>query len=222
MNCPETKLSFNDYLDGHLSPDQRGRLKNHLGECVGCRRDFSALESLVIQARQLPAERTPERDLWPGIANQIEESRQGHSTPTTTMTETWIRFAGIAAGLVLLLTLSFVLWPMGPRSEAPSPGGEELGTVSSASLTANSSANPSANTDLERLRTDFRLVLERQKERLAPETLAVVERNMSVIDEAIEEINRALEKDPTNRHLNLLLAAQLQREADLVNQINNI
>ena len=53
----------------------------------------------------------------------------------------------------------------------------------------------------------------------SPETREVVERNLRVIDEAIEELRQALAADPGNPQLENLLLAQHRTEIDLLQRL---
>ena len=59
-------------------------------------------------------------------------------------------------------------------------------------------------------------------EKMTPETRAVVETNMQVIQEALNEIRAALEEDPENHDLNLLLHNTLQQERRLMQTANTL
>jgi len=62
----------------------------------------------------------------------------------------------------------------------------------------------------------LRARLDSQKQRLSPETAAVVEKNLAVIDEALEQVRAALRRDPANRELLKLLASTHRRRLDVL------
>jgi hypothetical protein len=61
--------------------------------------------------------------------------------------------------------------------------------------------------------------LQARKAGLAPDTLASVERNLAVIDEALAEVRRALEKDPENPELNRMLVATHRKKVDVLRRV---
>jgi anti-sigma factor RsiW len=65
---------LSEYLDGELAADARDALEHHLEGCAECR-EVPGLRRLVARARALE-DRTPDRDLWPGIAERIGASRR--------------------------------------------------------------------------------------------------------------------------------------------------
>ena len=68
-------------------------------------------------------------------------------------------------------------------------------------------------------RRDLLEMVERRRDQMDPEVLVVVEENMRILDEAIGQIYLALEEDPTNRRLHLLLATRYQQEVNLVKRV---
>jgi hypothetical protein len=58
--------------------------------------------------------------------------------------------------------------------------------------------------------------------RLDPETIRVIEQNLSVIDAAIAEVRSALNADPGNAYLNLHLAETMQRKLQLLQEVENL
>ena len=73
MTCAEIQDRLDDYVDGSLSERDFQEVELHLHDCAECRKHERALRSLLAQAEALPAEMTPPRDLWPGIAERLGE-----------------------------------------------------------------------------------------------------------------------------------------------------
>jgi hypothetical protein len=61
--------------------------------------------------------------------------------------------------------------------------------------------------------------LDATRDRLSPETMATVERDLQVIDRALVEIRKALERDPHSGSLNHLLASTHQRKVKVLQQV---
>lgn len=59
-------------------------------------------------------------------------------------------------------------------------------------------------------------VFERDRDRLSPETVKVIEQNLAVIDTAIAESRAALANDPTNPELPLLLSGVYRQKVELL------
>ena len=69
---PHVQDRLSDYLDGDLSAEHEARVSRHLAECADCARVLAELEEVVRGARDLRPLH-PERDLWPGIAEGLED-----------------------------------------------------------------------------------------------------------------------------------------------------
>lgn len=63
---------------------------------------------------------------------------------------------------------------------------------------------------------ELRATLRSQRDVLRPETIAVVEHSLSVVDTAIDEARAALLSDPSNATLVDLLTASYERKVDLL------
>ena len=221
MDCEQARSCFDDYVDDRLSEERRAAVANHRCECVSCRRELGELESLLTRAREMEADIAPARDLWPQIATRMEAAGRWGMRRYLPLGSAWPRFA-MAAASIVVASLVAVGWWLGGTS-----GGDPAGTAppphrSAEATFASSRSSAFASADVLQVRSDLREVVKRQRHLLAPETVAVVEENMAVIDEAINEILGALENAPGNRTLNLLLAAQYQREVDLMNRLSRL
>src|SRR5438046_4317561 len=73
------KLS--EYLDGELPDDERRAVDAHLRGCAECSAVLADLKRVVARAQEVGTSvpRPPAADLWPGIAEHIDDSR---SAPT--------------------------------------------------------------------------------------------------------------------------------------------
>jgi hypothetical protein len=94
-------------------------------------------------------------------------------------------------------------------AERPSP--EPVSGDSGAAIVA-------VGAEYDRMERDLAALLASQRQTLQPETIARVERNLAIIDQAIAEIRVALASDPTNRALHALLKASYGQKAALLQQ----
>ncbi|MCB9689956.1 MAG: zf-HC2 domain-containing protein [Alphaproteobacteria bacterium] len=183
MTCEEALEPLHDRLDGPLPPALDEALQEHLAGCEPCRRLAADLDRLRIAAGELPREIEPSRDLWPGIAARIG----GRSA-------WWQRPQWLLAALVLVALGSSALTALALRAPDPAPvdvAGAEL---------------PWGD-ELDHAADELRAAVEARRGELDPETLAVVEENLRIIDAAVAETRAALDADPTNRRLQRSLAA---------------
>lgn len=97
---------LDDYVDDALDPATRAAFDAHLATCETCRGAVAATRRLVADARALPAEVRPRRDLWPGIAARIAPRRWGRWAAAGAL---------LAAGAAIGIGLA---WPRPPALEA--------------------------------------------------------------------------------------------------------
>ncbi len=71
MKCKEIKYYINDYADGHLINEMREEIKNHLDVCTDCKSYYNDIIIIISEARSLPKEITPSKDLWDGISERV-------------------------------------------------------------------------------------------------------------------------------------------------------
>lgn len=215
---PTERLSA--YLDGDLAAPDREAVERHLAACPECSAVLEDLGRLARAARGLE-DREPARDLWPGIAGRLESRAQprvvpidaarqrGHRRFSFTMPE-------LAAAAIALIVLSAAaVWWGSPRPgvvavDRPAVGAAKGTTGIPVSLEADP-AYTDALADLER-------AFEASRDRLEPSTVATVERNLAIIDEAIRQTVEALETDPGSTFLYDHLARSRQQKLDILRQ----
>lgn len=206
MTCSEFDEVLDAYIDGTLATAQREEVEAHLAGCPGCRGRAHALRDLIADARALPREIRPERELWPEIASRLDGSVVRSLTARRQARRRWIPLAAAAVLLVaasVLLTLQF----SAPRTVTPAlPPTAGVIPASTRAMDA----------DLVQAARDLEQVLVEQRERLAPATIATLERNLAIIDQAIAESRAALAADPANRDLRALLLGAHRQKLDLL------
>lgn len=206
MTCSELDEVLDAYLDGTLDPAQRGIVEAHLAGCPECRAQAGALRSLLADARALPPEIRPTRELWPGIASRLDASVVRDFKTRPQPRRRWAPLAAAAVLLVaasVLLTLQFATSRTMTRALPPAAGVIPASTQS-------------MDADFVRAAVDLEQALAEQRDRLAPSTIATLERNLAVIDRAIEESRAALAADPANRDLRALLLGAHRQKLDLL------
>ena len=68
---------------------------------------------------------------------------------------------------------------------------------------------------------DLERILAQNRSRLSPATVQVVEKNLALIDKAIEDARKALAADPASSYLNDHLAETMKRKADLLRRVTS-
>jgi len=164
---------------------------------------------LDLAARQLATEISPERDLWPGIAEAIERPQRSRWTPMLAQ----------AAAIVLLIggssavTYFAVVDNNGPVT-AVAP---EL-VFEQASFGNNYNLGPG----FQDARNGLRDELDVELAYLSPDARVDVQDNIGVIHKAIVEINSALEREPDNVLLQQKLLRAYREELTLLRRVGGL
>lgn len=190
---------LNDYVDHLLSDNERQEICRHLEGCPQCSEIVEDLQTLVTRALEL-AEIEPARDLLPGIRSATRKPEMH-----------WMRWVAAAAAIIVVVLLA----------------GQRIGENVS---------EPTAASSFETLLADFRAAeaeyvrateqlaagLDAHRSEIEPATLAIFDRNLALIDDAIAEVRLALDRkgiDLTNSHI---LTALYNRKLDVLLQANRL
>jgi anti-sigma factor RsiW len=207
---------LSEYLDGELEPGERAAAEGHLSRCAECADVLADLRAVMATTALLP-DTPPERDLWPGIRERLTgRVPEAAASPRVIALASRRRVVLsvpqlIAAGLALMLVSAAGMWiTLGgaPPDQAPVA---EAAWHSDVVLTA-----------YEPAMADLEAEYLSRRELLEPETILVVERNLALIDAAIQEARDALAADPSNGFLNGHLAETVRRRMSLLRQVASI
>lgn len=135
MRHYEIRELLHDFVDEELEAPLRQVVEQHLRDCRDCTSDLAFLRNLRQQVRTLPREMMPERDLWVGIANELQPAaaapeRSSTGRDTGRHGRGWWPFplpspvlGWTVGGALAAAALALMLW--WPRAEL-SPVGEPL------------------------------------------------------------------------------------------------
>jgi len=189
MMCGDREVQLNEYVDGTLAADARALVEAHLAQCAGCREAVAELRSLIARAAALPKSIEPDRDLWLPIVQRA----------TRNVPRAFWRGALAAAAT---LVIGFALYRLLPPSTVLSrPEGRGWVAVQA---------------EYEEATDELTRALATERDRLEPATVALLERNLGVIDAAIRESRDALARDPGNVELRGLFAAAARQKVELL------
>ncbi len=199
---------LNDLVDGRLEPGLEAETKAHVGECADCTREVEALRSLLADAGRLPRSIEPSRDLWPGVSNRLGD-RSRRRRP-------FLR-PRYAVAAVALLAVAFSLTQARTKKArertAPRATIEQPAAAGFVSLTDQWRRTEAT---YEQAAVELQEALDAVREELDPETVARIETNLEIIDDAIRESRAALADDPGNLEVLQLLAAVHEKKLDLL------
>ena len=216
MNCQELDDRLDEWVDDTLPKAEKREAEAHLANCADCREQERRLRQLLTHASALPRSVSPPRDLWPGIAERIERRRVW----SWTRLEAWPPALALAATVVI--ALGAVLF--GRQSPAP-----VTVVIPSPTISDPARAYPVAlqmDPGLVAMESDYQAAanalleaLLARKDEMEPETLASIQRNLAVIDEALAEVHRALETDPNRPELGRMLVSTHRKRVDVLRRM---
>lgn len=176
--------------------------ERHRVTCAECQALWAELEAISAEAAQLPL-LTPSRDLWSGIESRL-------STPPLAI-RPFYRTRGFRlamAASLLVAVSSAVTWQLASRAPAAVPAatvavtdGTPEGAVDADDAAIHLAAFSASVTQMDREIAALQTIISERRDELDPTTVAVLERNLSVIDAAIAESRDALAADPASQFL---------------------
>jgi hypothetical protein len=215
LQCDAFDALLPDYLERSLDAANLAAARLHLATCERCAALVRDLDDIRARAAELPL-LTPSRDLWPDIEAQL-------ATPVISLDERrsrmasrrrhWLVNGAAAAALVITTATATVIGLQWKERWS------RVTQVAKTNTTISGPTNPivktvaekvPANVTYEREIDALRTIVRDRRSQLDPKTVAVIERNLSVIDSAIVESRTALQKDPKSA----FLADQLDHALD--------
>ena len=236
MGCPDFQPRLSELVDGTIARDVRLQVEAHVQGCAGCRDLLADLRRSREAARALPKMAAPE-SLWPKVRadflaasgqpkRRVPAQAAGGQGVATKRWFTVLRFAprrpavltGLAVAAVFVLAVSAGLFLISRRAAAP-PAATPTATASVAP--GQGAASVEAELDLadqhyQKAITALEQAAKDGQGALDPQTAAVLQKNMGVVDQAIRESRAALRTEPTSEAAQSSLFDALQRKVALL------
>jgi hypothetical protein len=208
---------FSDYLDDELADDERRAIERHVRECASCADVLDQLRRVIATAASLPAI-PPGDQVWQAVSSRVREM-----PAVVPMTGRRFSFTvpQLAAASVLLALLSGwgALRLMAPQPvERSATSGNGAGTPTGAATVEPITIGDFQYNDpqYDAAVGELQQALEHGRGRLDPETVATVESDLRIIDQALDDARRALISDPANSYLSDHVVDTRQRKLDLL------
>ena len=201
-----TEDVLNDWADGSLDGRPLESAERHMANCVACRARARAIRELVQELRAMPREVAPPATLRMTIAERIDAVElHGRRWWDRTVFAARVPLAAAAVVLVALTaTITARLVSTDRQSTAV------VDTVfHDPEFVAAEARYRRATAELEALLVSVR-------PQLAPETARLIDRNLAVLDAALDEARAALGEDPDNTTLTEMLLASYEKKLDLL------
>ncbi len=207
ITCDDAQLLVGDRFDGTLSDTESAQLDAHLAACAACREVAHDLEQIHTAAASLPT-LTPSHDLWNGIEARLDAPVVSLESHRRSPLARWSTRQFAAAAAVLMAVTAGGTWFVAVRSAgAPT---ERVATSPGPRTELVSVASEKGMAAYEGEIGTLRNIIETRRGELDSATVAVLEKNLKLIDQAISESKAALASDPAST----FLADQVSRAYD--------
>jgi hypothetical protein len=188
-----TDPALNDYVDQALDAPARADVERHLEACRACRNLVDDLREIRRAAGTLTPIDPPDA-VWRRIQAAI---RSDASTPEAAAPARGRQLGWLAIAATVLLAAVLGLWmgPFGPGSGTPEPAGD-VTTVASAETVE--SELRQAEQHYDNAIKGLQQIANEGEGELDPAMAATLQKNLAVIDQAIDESRAAVRSEPTS------------------------
>lgn len=232
MNCEQYQDSLSEFLSGSLGQEEHDGVAAHLSVCAVCtevRNDLGAIVGFCVEHRGDYDAVPNERALWLRVSNMIEAASPSSSQPVIPaqagwwfrlMNRSWqLSFPQLAAATVIIIVVS-VVTVGGLRGFNFVGGGSSFRTSSVVPPLDGIGGTP-VN---ERFRQQQEVIaywnerVELNKARWNPQMRETFDKNMSVIDTAVNDSMRQLNQNPHDEVSEEILNAAMNDKVELLKE----
>lgn len=216
-----------DFLDGDLDGPMHAAVESHARRCAACGALLADLRRVSAQAATLPP-LAPSRDLWHGIAARLQTPMVALAHHRPWWKSPSLVSAAVAATFVVAAVLGYVTThrtspgfvvaqPAAPTvSQAAAPPATDSGRARLAANRAARATPAAVEQSYAAEITALHAVLSARRSHLDTATVAVIEKNLAVVDHAIAQCEAALARDPASRFLLQSLTQSLDTKIQIL------
>lgn len=207
-----------DLVDGGLPVGDVHEIERHVADCAACRDELARFRALLERTASLPRHLEPPADSWDGIRAAVTSQRAGRAWTRWPAATGW----GLRAAATLLLvvgTSALTVLVLRWRDAAPGPN-SSVATVEA--VYGGRATVRAVDESYAAVVDELTTTLRAQRDALAPETVATLERTLRVIDDAIAEARTALAADPGNSALLDVLSANYEQKVELLRRASEL
>ncbi|CAN5659079.1 hypothetical protein BH18ACI5_BH18ACI5_16130 [soil metagenome] len=216
MYCNQYREAIQELADGTLGPVRRAELQTHLDHCDACRALSADLRKIRDTAATLdhPA---PPAHVWMQIAGRLCQEGRVAAAPSQRR-----HYALLAIAAALLLSVGTSLWLLLPR-QGESSQTQAAGSAQPEGNAAQKDTVQSITDDLKAAEQHWQSAIVKLEQAakhndgsIDPQIAAVLEKNLTVIDQAIVESRTALKTEPRSQPARDSLFEALRRKVTLL------
>jgi hypothetical protein len=218
MNCEVYQVQIGELVDGTLDPPSEQRLLAHLATCPDCRAMADDFKAIRLTARGLDQPVPPDR-VWTRLSAALEAERhQRRRWWPVSFAPTWQLAAVALTLLVMVGGLTWTAW----RHVTPAPA---VVATEPAPSTVDPELVRSVETELklaeehyEKAIAGLEQITDAGRSTLDPQVAEVLQKNLSVIDQAIGESRDALRTQPASEVAQESLFGALRSKVTLLQE----
>ena len=191
-----SETTIHDYVDETLGAFERTELERHLATCAECRLLVDDLREIRRAARSLELREPPVR-AWTRIERAIQLEQQARATPRPRVSRAaWLTLAAAAVLVIATVASLSFLSRAGRHDAATQTSGSAMrGEATAQSIEAELRA---AEMHYENAIKGLEQIANAGRGTLDPQTAATLQKNLSVVDQAISESRAALRVEPSS------------------------
>jgi anti-sigma factor RsiW len=247
MNCEKCQELLSDLVDDGLSPEDQSTLNAHLEECLSCfavRDELNAIVSFCRDCRGEYVAPPNERALWLRIRNTIETERAAavasgqrsaraveasESWWSRLMSRSWELSLSQMTGAVAAITVAVALitaFSMQRMQQGDGSGAARSSSIASA--TSDRALTVSVSNIDDRMRQQQLAIdywnqrIEERKARWSPQMREAFDRNMGVIDQAVNYSRDELRRNPHDEVSEEMLNSALNDKMELLREFADL
>ena len=210
--CTDFEPRLSAYVDDALPADQRADVAQHLDQCTRCRGVVRDLERLRETARQLGPVRPPDH-IWLEIAGQVHAVAGPPAQPTATPSRRPVVWQWVGLAAMLVLVTMAVYYVMRASNATPPPAGN---AGQDAAVQAVADELKLAMQHYENAITQLEALTKNRDGTLDPAIAAMLQKNLTVVDQAIAESRMALASNPESEPARESLFEALRRKVGVL------
>lgn len=230
MKCEDLNEALVDLVDGRLDGAEQRSVARHLEGCENCRALVEDLRSIRAAAFMLDR-REPKTETWSRVQAAIaaEPAPKGRLLDLSAARRSfrgtnWPVWLGAAAALILATTIG--LLPLMSRPEPAHDDSAETADGAEATVESVTAEFEAAEKHYQKAIDDLQTLASKDTGELDPQVASVLQKNLTVIDQAISESREALKAQPANASAQSGLfeglrtkVALLQQTVELINEM---
>ena len=226
MKCEDLNEALVDLVDGRLDGAEQRNVERHLEGCQDCQALVEDLRSIRAAAFMLDR-REPKADTWVKLQAAIarEPAPKGRLL-TMPARANWPVWLGAAAALLLATVIGLMPLMNRPAPHDDSAPAEAADGAPEATVESVTAEFAAAEKHYQKAIDDLQTIANKDTGELDPQVAAVLQKNLTVIDQAITESREALRSQPSSSNAQNGLfdalrtkVALLQQTVELINEM---